>query len=76
VSAQALDRLAHRAVNLLGQADQEDQGLDIAVSDPAAVGAQDTPDERTVLVILDLPPGPFWCQPRLDSFGPRRLGRW
>ncbi len=41
MSAQALDRLGHRGVDLLGQVDQEGQGLNITVSDAAAVGAQD-----------------------------------
>ena len=45
MSAQALDRLGHRGVDLLGQVDQEGQGLNIAVSDAAAVGAQDAADE-------------------------------
>ena len=57
MGAQALDRLGHRGVDLLGQADQEDQGLDIAVSDAAAESAQDAADECGVLVVLDLPPG-------------------
>jgi hypothetical protein len=52
-----------------GQADQQDQGLDVAVSDAAAVGAQDTADECTVLVVLDLPSRPVRCQPGLDSSG-------
>jgi hypothetical protein len=49
MSTQALDRLGHGGVDLLGQADQQDQGLDVAVSDAAAVGAQDAPDEGAVL---------------------------
>jgi len=63
MSTQALDRLGHRGVDLLGQADQKGQGLDVAVSDAAAVGAQDAPDEGAILVVLDLPQCPFWCQP-------------
>jgi hypothetical protein len=55
MSTQALDRLGHGGVDLLGQADQQDQGLDVAVSDAAAVGAQDAPDEGAILVVLDLP---------------------
>ena len=75
VGAQALDRLGHRGVDLLGQADQEAECFHIAVSDAAAVGAQDAADERTVLVVLDLSSWPFRCQPRLDSARPRKLGR-
>lgn len=67
MSTQALDRLGYGGVDLLGQADHEDQGLNIAVSDPAAEGTQDAPDECGVLVVLDLPPRTFWCQPGLDS---------
>jgi hypothetical protein len=55
MAAQALDRLGHRGVDLLSQADQQDQGLDAAVSDTAAVGTQDAPDEGAILVVLDLP---------------------
>jgi hypothetical protein len=73
VSAQALDRLGHGGVDLLGQ---EDQGLDVAVSGAAGVGAQDAPDEGAVLVVLDLPSWPFWCQPGLDSSRPGKLGSW
>lgn len=29
---------------------------DVAVADPAAVGAQDAADERCILVVLDPPP--------------------
>ena len=76
MSAQALDRLGHRGIDLLGQVDHEDQGLNITVSDAAAVGAQDAADERTVLVVLDLSSWPFRCQPRLDTSRPGKLGRW
>ena len=65
--AQALDRLGYGGVDLLGQAEHEAQGLDVAVADAAAAGAQDAADERGVLVVLDLPSWPFRCQPRLDS---------
>jgi hypothetical protein len=54
MSTQALDRLGHGGVDLLGQADQQDQGLDVTVSDAASAGAQDTADEGTTLVVLDL----------------------
>jgi hypothetical protein len=74
--AQAPDRLGYRSVYLLGQADHEDQGLDVAVADTTGVGAQDAPDERAVLVVLDLPPPPVRCQSVLDSIRPGMPGRW
>jgi len=40
------------------------------------VGAQDAPDEGAVLVVLDLPPRAFRCQPGLDGIWPGELGRW
>jgi hypothetical protein len=40
----------------LGQAVHEGQGLDVAVPDAAAPGAQDAADEGGVLVVLDAPP--------------------
>jgi hypothetical protein len=43
--AQALDGLGYGGVDLLGQAEHEDQGLDVAVADTATVGAQDAADE-------------------------------
>ena len=67
--AQALDRLGHRGVDLLGQVDQEGQGLNITVSDAAAVGAQDAADEGAVLVVLDLPSWPFRLNPTLTVPG-------
>ena len=73
MSGQALDRPGHRGVDLLGQVDQEGQGLNITVSDAAAAGAQDAADEGTVLVVLDLPSWPFRCQPHFDSSRPRKL---
>ena len=76
MSAQALDRLGHRGVDLLGQVDQEGQGLNITVSDAAAVGAQDAADEGAVLVVLDLPSWPFRCQPHFDSSRLRKWDRW
>ena len=57
--AQALDGLCYGGVDLLGQAEHEAQGLDVAVADAAAAGAQDAADERGVLVVLDLPSWPF-----------------
>jgi len=69
MSGQALDRPGHRGVDLLGQVDQEGQGLNITVSDAAAAGAQDAADEGTVLVVLDLPSWPFRCQPTLTVPG-------
>ena len=68
--AQALDRLGYGGVDLIGQTEHEGQGLNVAVADAAGVGAQDAPDECAVLVVLDLSPRAFWCQPGLDSIRP------
>ena len=57
--AQALDRLGYGGVGLLGQAEHDGQGLNVAVADAAGVGAQDAPDESAVFVVLDLPSWPF-----------------
>jgi hypothetical protein len=76
VGAQALDGFGYGGVDLLGQAEHEGQGLDVAVPDAAAAGAQDPADERGVLVVLDLPSRPFLCQPGLDSVRPGELGHW
>lgn len=56
VDAQVLDRLGYGGVDLFGQAGHKGQGLNVTVTDAAAVGAQDAPDECAVLVVLDLPP--------------------
>src|ERR1039457_6927500 len=56
---QALDRLGDGGVDLLGQAEHEGQGVNVAIADAAAVGAQDAPDECAVLVVLDPPSPPF-----------------
>jgi hypothetical protein len=53
-AAQALDRLGYGGVQLIYEADHEDQRIRIAVPDAPAVGAQDKPDERGELVVLDL----------------------
>ena len=74
--AQALDRLGYGGVDLLGQAEHYGQGLNVAVADAAGVGAQDAPDECAVLVVLDLPSWPLWCQPALDSIRLGKLARW
>jgi hypothetical protein len=49
VATQALDHLGDSSVDLLGQAEHEDQGLDVAVPNTAAVGALDAPNECGVL---------------------------
>jgi hypothetical protein len=54
--AQALDGFGYGGVDLLGQAEHEGQGLDVAVPDAAAVCAQDAAGECGVLVILDVSP--------------------
>ena len=58
MSAQALDRLGHRGVDLLGRVDQEGQGLNITVSDAAAVRAQDAADEGSARARA---PTQRWC---------------
>jgi hypothetical protein len=73
VAAQALDGFGDGGVDLGGQVEHEGQGLDVAVSDAAAVGAQNAADECGV---LDLPSRAFWCQSCLDSVRPGELGRW
>jgi hypothetical protein len=61
--ASAFDGPGYGSVDLLGQAEHEGQGLDVAVPDSMAVGAQDAADERGVLVVLDLPSWPFRSTP-------------
>ena len=68
-AAQPLDRLGYRGVDLVGEIGHEDQGLEIAIADPASVGTQDAPDECAVLVVLDLPPSPFGVNPALTLSG-------
>jgi hypothetical protein len=64
VDAQALGGLCYGAVDLFGQAEHEGQGLDVALADTAAVGAQDAADECSILVVLDLPPRSFLASTR------------
>jgi hypothetical protein len=75
-AAQARDGLGYGGIDLLGQAEHEGQGLDVAVPDAAAVGAQNAADERGVVGVLDLPSRTFRCQLCLDSARPGELGRW
>ena len=49
MGAETFDCFSDGGVDLLGEVVHEDQGLDVAVSDAAAVGAQDAPDEGAVL---------------------------
>jgi hypothetical protein len=56
VGALALDGFGYGSVDLLGQVEHEGQGLDVAVPDAAAVGAQDAADECGVLIVLVVPP--------------------
>jgi hypothetical protein len=70
---QALDGLGHGGVDLLGQAEHEGQGLEVAVPDAAAVGLRDAADERSVFVVLDLPSRTFRRQPGLDGVRPGEL---
>ena len=69
-AAQALDCLGDGGVQLVREAGHEDECSHVAVCNPATVAAQDAPDECPVLVILDLPPRPLWCQPSLDTGSP------
>jgi hypothetical protein len=50
MAARALDGLGDGRVDLLGEVEHEGQGLDVAVPDPAAAGA----DDARVLIVLDL----------------------
>jgi hypothetical protein len=52
---QAPDRPAYRGVDLVGQADHEGECFHIAVSDAAAVGAQDAAGEGGILVFRSRP---------------------
>ena len=56
---QAFDCYGYRGVDVLGQAEHEGQGLDVAIADATAVGPQDALNERGVLVVLDLPSRPL-----------------
>ena len=46
IDVETLDCLSDGGVDLLGEVVHEDQGLHVAVSDTAAVGAPDAADER------------------------------
>ena len=69
MGAQAFDGFGYGGVDLLGQAEHEGQGLNIAIADAAAVGAQDAPDECAGLVVLDLPSPSFGVNPALTVSG-------
>ena len=56
---QTLDRLGDGVVDLIGQAEHEGQGLDVAVPDAVAESTQDAADECGVLVVLDPAPRAF-----------------
>ena len=51
----------------VGEGGHGGDGLDVAGGDAAAVGAYDAAEERGVLVVLDDPVAPFWCQRLLDG---------
>ena len=63
------DGLAGGVLEVVGEADHGGDGLDVAGGDAAAVGAYDAAQERGVLVVLDDPVAPFWCQRLLDAGG-------
>ena len=67
--AQALDSLGCGGVDLLGQAEHEAQGVDVAVADAAAVGAQDAADECAVLVVSTRRRRRFGVNPALTVSG-------
>ena len=71
-----VDGLADRSIDLLGEAGQGDERVDVAVSDTAGVGPQDAPGEPGVVVVLDQPPRPFGCQGPVDGVLAGRAGRW
>ncbi len=51
------------------------QGVNVTGCHPSGVGADDAADERGVLVVLDRPPSPVWCQPGLDAGSPGVVAR-
>ena len=51
----------------VGEGAMVGDGFDVAGCDAAAVGADDAAQERGVLVVLDDPVSPFWCQGLLDA---------
>ena len=65
--AEAGDGLAGGVLEVVGEVGHGGDGLDVAGGDAAAVGADDAAEERGVLVVLDDPVSPFWCQGPLDS---------
>ena len=65
--AESGDGLAGGVLEVVGEGGHGGDGLDVAGGDAAAVGAYDAAQERGVLVVLDDPVGPFWCQRLLDA---------
>jgi len=68
-AAQALDRLGYRAVEFIGEPGLEGECFDVAVCDPAAVGAQDAPDEGPYSSFSTCRPGRFGVNPVLTLSG-------
>ena len=71
----AFDRLGDGSVDLIGEAGHECECFYVTVADAAAVGAQDAADECGVLVVLDGPPTPVWCQPHFGTGSPGVVAR-
>ena len=54
-------------VEVVGEVGHVGDGFDVSGGDAAAVGADDAAEERGVLVVLDDPRSPFWCQWLVDG---------
>ena len=65
--AEAGDGLADGVVEVVGEVGHGGDGFDVSGGDAAAVGADDAAEERGVLVVLDDPRSPFWCQWLVDG---------
>jgi hypothetical protein len=57
-ATQALDRLGYRGAEFVSEPGHESKSFYVAICHAAAVSAQDAPDERPVLVVLDVSPSP------------------
>ena len=65
--AESGDGLAGGVLEMAGEGGHGGDGFDVAGGDAAAVGAYDAAEERGVLVVLDDPRSPFWCQGLVDA---------
>jgi|SRR6185437_10303018 hypothetical protein len=71
--AQALDRLGYGGVDLLGQAEHDGQGLNVAVADAAGVGARMRRTKALYSSFSTCRRGRFGVNPPLTASG---LGSW